>query len=136
MQDAFLDGKKCLLQLYVLLAFLILYLFFYFIFLAQAIIVRFVTSSNQGCNDAFTSCDFEHRIVFAYNQLNDVQWYVCGLQQHATCVKELCWKVLSRDLKNKNICFLLCKAAQFPSKTLCTCDVTFSISPNAFFLTL
>ncbi len=82
MQDAFLDAYAIVCSA----CFFDSIFIFYFIFLAQAIIVRFVTSSNQGCNDAFTSCDFEHRIVFAHNQLNHVQWYVCGLQQHATCV--------------------------------------------------
>lgn len=85
MHGALSVSKKCLLQLCVLLA-----LFIYFSCSSHYCKICIRVSSNQGGNDTFSSCDFEHRIVFACNQLHDVQWYVCGLQQHATCVLKNC----------------------------------------------
>lgn len=75
-----------------------------FVFLFFVVLVsRFVTVSvlNQCSDDAFSSCDFEHRIVFACNQLNDDEsgTVVCGRFTAARnmCVKDLCWKLVSHD---------------------------------------
>ncbi len=100
--------------------------------------LRIVTSSNQGCNDAFNSCDFEHRIVFACNQLSDVQWYVCGLLQHATCVLKSCvGKSCHMTEKPKTSASFCAKQLNFHPR-LCTLhvDVTFAIRSTCIFLNI
>lgn len=48
------------------------------------VLSRYINVSNQGSDDAFSSCDFEQNCVCMLN--DNESGTVCGLQQHATCV--------------------------------------------------